>query len=169
MQLNILRHDDFYEVDRHGNTPFHHAFKNEDYDIVELLLEYSSKYKFSSVFYISNKDGLAPLDYAIGKGHKDIVNLALQTDDLVLNKSNQSNESNQLNQSNELNESNKSNESNKELNESNESDDLGQINDEGQLQLAYLHKRNQYEWIKFFYGSSKAKVLLMQEWKCQEC
>ena len=67
-----------------------------------MLLDYSSKYKFSSVFYISNKDGLAPLDYAIGKGHKAIVNLASQTDDLVLNKLNQSN---QLNKSNKLSES----------------------------------------------------------------
>ena len=147
------------------------------------MLDYSSKYKFSSVFYISNKDDLTPLDYVIAKGHKDIVNLALQTDDLVLNKlnlSNQLNQSNKLNESNELNklnesteskESNDSNESNEsnELNELNESNDLGQINDEGQLQLAYLHKRNQYEWIKFFYNSSRTKVLLIQESKCQEC
>ena len=159
------------------------------------MLDYSSKYKFSSVFYISNKDNLTPLDYVIAKGHKDIVNLALQTDDLVLNKLNQSNQlnkSNKLNESNELNKSNestelkesndsnesnestksnKSNESNEssESNELNESNDLGQINDEGQLQLAYLHKRNQYEWIKLFYNSSRAKVLLIQESKCQEC
>ena len=89
LQLNILRHEDFYEVDSCGNTSFHHAFKNEDYEIVNLLLDYSSKYNFSSVFYITNKDGLTPLDYAIGKGHLDIVKLALQTDDFDLNKYNQ--------------------------------------------------------------------------------
>mgnify|MGYP001435163575 CR=1 FL=1 len=80
--MDILTSSDFLEVDQHGNTCLHHAFKNEDYDIVELLLEYSSKYKFSSVFYMTNKDGLAPLDYAIGKGHLDIVSLALNSDNL---------------------------------------------------------------------------------------
>ena len=80
--MDILTSSDFLEVDQHGNTYLHHAFKNERYDIVKLLLEYSLKYEFSSVFYIFNKNGFTPLDYAIEKGHLDIVSLALNSDNL---------------------------------------------------------------------------------------
>ena len=83
LESDILEDSDFYEIDAKKNTLLHHAFKNEHYDIVKLLLEYLHKYHFDFLFYCQNKDDLIPFHYALRKKDFEIIRLAVQQDDLT--------------------------------------------------------------------------------------